>query len=219
MSTRLDHIVVAASSLEQGVDYIKKELGVAIPKGGEHPQMGTHNCVMNIGEGLFFEVIAVNPNAKPPKRPRWFSLDDPAVQRSIAHQPRLLTWLVNTENFAALQMQASYSLGHPTALSRDHLRWLFGIPDDGALLGAGLLPYVLQWQTETHPAHAMADLGCRFKRLTVHHPYPSWITEALDSIGADDLVTVEALPENRLPYFSVHMDTPLGERVLDSQIA
>ena len=80
MTTNLDHLVVGAASLEQGVTYIQEQLGVAIPKGGEHPLMGTHNHLMQLGNDVFLEVIAVNPDAPTPDRPRWYGLDDPFVR-------------------------------------------------------------------------------------------------------------------------------------------
>ncbi len=39
---RLDHIVVASLTLEEGVTHVKRCLGVIVPRGGEHPLMGTH---------------------------------------------------------------------------------------------------------------------------------------------------------------------------------
>ena len=73
---KLDHIVVAAHSLEQGVEYIQSELGVDIPEGGFHATMGTHNHLMQLGNEAYLELITINPNAETPKHPRWFALDD-----------------------------------------------------------------------------------------------------------------------------------------------
>jgi hypothetical protein len=39
--TELDHIVVAADTLEHGLAYIEAILGVEMPRGGAHPRMGT----------------------------------------------------------------------------------------------------------------------------------------------------------------------------------
>jgi hypothetical protein len=51
--SRLDHIIVTAASLQEGVDYVRRELGVAPQTGGEHVLMGTHNCLLKLGEKLF----------------------------------------------------------------------------------------------------------------------------------------------------------------------
>ncbi|MEE8364674.1 MAG: VOC family protein [Gammaproteobacteria bacterium] len=42
-------MVIAADSLEQGVDYVRSTLGVDIPRGGVHQTMGTHNHLMQLG--------------------------------------------------------------------------------------------------------------------------------------------------------------------------
>jgi hypothetical protein len=75
----LDHLTVAALTLEQGVNYVQRVLGVAVPFGGAHPLMGTHNHLMQLGDGMFLEIIAPDP-AVTPKRTRWFGLDDPRMR-------------------------------------------------------------------------------------------------------------------------------------------
>src|SRR5439155_21485872 len=72
----LDHLTVAALSLEQGVAYVHRALGVVAPPGGSHPLMATHNHLMQLGDGVFLEIIAPDGRAAP-QRTRWFGLDDP----------------------------------------------------------------------------------------------------------------------------------------------
>jgi hypothetical protein len=59
------------------VEYVRQTLGVSPQAVGEHPRMGTHNYLLKLGEKFYFEVIAINPNASQPNRPRWFELDEP----------------------------------------------------------------------------------------------------------------------------------------------
>ena len=73
-----------------------------MPYGGVHIKMGTHNHLMQIGQGIFLEVIAVNPEIEPPNRPRWFGLDDAFIRQQIEIQSALLTWVVNTGNINRL---------------------------------------------------------------------------------------------------------------------
>jgi hypothetical protein len=42
----LDHLVVAAATLEQGEDHLESLLGVRPRRGGRHVVMGTHNSVL-----------------------------------------------------------------------------------------------------------------------------------------------------------------------------
>lgn len=73
--TLVDHITVTAPSLEAGSEFVRKALGIAPQSGGEHPRMGTHNRLLRLRESMFLEVIALNPSAIGPARPRWFALD------------------------------------------------------------------------------------------------------------------------------------------------
>lgn len=210
MQTEIDHLVIGAGSLTQGVNYVKNLLNVDIPYGGEHQKMGTHNHLMRLGDGVFLEVIAVNRQAEPPQRPRWFGLDDPFIRHKIEHQPALLTWVVNTQNLNELIQNANFSLGKAELICRGDLSWHFGLPGDGRLLAGGMLPYAIQWHTDKHPSGNMTDLGCRFHALEIFHPYPDWLQTALESINAFHLVDVHGLPANELPYLIAHLQTPDG---------
>lgn len=217
MPTKLDHLVIGAATLEQGVNYVRDELGVDIPKGGEHPLMGTHNHVMKLGDDLFIEVIAVNPDADAPSRPRWYGLDDPSIQNSLEQSPRLLTWAANTDKLVPLMSKTEFQFGESTLVTRGDLSWVFAVPDDGRLLASGMLPSLLQWHTNNHPANNMADLNVRFNSLSVHHPCAEWLTSILEAIDALDLVNVVALKANELPYLSAEFETPNGVVELNSR--
>jgi hypothetical protein len=216
MKTRIDHLVVGALNLQQGVSYVKEVLGVIMPYGGMHVQMGTHNHLMQLGKDVFLEVISINPDIDPPKAPRWYGLDDPFIKRQIEKQPVFLTWVVNTKNINKFIQKASVSFGTPELISRGELRWHFGVPDDGRLIAGGMLPYVIEWQTDHHPASNMADEGCRLKSIEIHHPLPFWIKSVLESIDASALVKVHALPKNEVPHLIANIDTSSGERKLHS---
>ena len=86
-------------------------------------------------------------------------------------------------------------------MSRGDLRWLFGIPDDGRLLAGGVVPYLIQWLTQTHPADVVADLGCSLKGLELHHPQPEWLTNVLSSIDAAHLADMSARSSPATPPF------------------
>jgi hypothetical protein len=216
MRTRIDHLVIGAGSLAQGVAYVQDCLGVEMPFGGVHEKMGTHNHLMQLGNDIFLEIIAINPDIGPPKRPRWFSLDDAYIRQQIEVQPTLLTWVVNTQDINRLIKQAAFSLGTAEFITRGNLSWYFGLPEDGRLLAGGMLPYAIEWQTDHHPSADMADLGYRFQRLEIYHPYPRWLESALASIGASDLATISALAYNETPYMIAHINTPDGLKKLHS---
>jgi Glyoxalase-like domain len=116
--SRLDHIVITAPSLGLGVDYLRQTLGVTPQMGGEHPRMGTHNCFVKLGAKVYLEVIAVNPNAPRPQRPRWFALDELGANEL----PRLATWVARTDDIEAAAAASPLPLGKVEPMTRGQLR-------------------------------------------------------------------------------------------------
>lgn len=214
--TKIDHLVIGAATLGQGVDYVKHVLGVNIPFGGEHEKTGTHNHLMQLGDSLFLEVIALNPQAGNEDRLSWYGLDNVAVQRSINRQPRLLTWVVNTTDISGLIDNNTFNFGKPTLISRGRLSWHFGLPDDGNLFEDGALPYVIAWNTNEHPAANMANLGCEFKKLEIYHPSIDWLEKTLTSIDAVELVDLHQT--SKPAHIIVTIDTPSGLKQLSSLV-
>ena len=206
----LDHIVIAAGTLTQGVEYLQNKLGVEIPRGGCHHSMGTHNHLMRLGNEAYLELIAIDPAADPPEHPRWFALDEARMRESLRQQPRLITWVMNTPDIHEMATRNSLDIGRPAELTRDSLRWTIALPDDGRLLNGGLLPYCIQWHSSPHPSRNMADLGCVLKKVTLHHNRPTWLADQLTMLGARHLVETEALPDDVSPYLSASIETPDG---------
>lgn len=214
MKTNLDHIVVAANVLQEGVDFVQDTLGVAVPRGGEHLTRGTHNHVMNIGGSVFLEIVAPSPDLPTPETPRWFGLDDPHVRNSLRNSPALVAWVVNTSDLTSAVNSSLVSLGKPQTIKRGELSWDFCLPADGRLMAGGLLPYVMQWHSESHPALSMADLGCRLSSLLIYHDNPEWFESSLQALGAQTLVSVESIGPGETPYMSATLETPSGLRTL-----
>ncbi|MGI9316006.1 MAG: VOC family protein [bacterium] len=218
INTHLDHIVVGASSLESGASYVEQLLGVQVPDGGEHAMMGTHNKVMTLGEGVYLEIIAVNPEMTPPKQPRWFGLDDPSVISSLKNEPRLLTWAVNTSDLAELERRSKIAVGKIQQAERGDLRWKVALPDDGRLSAAGFFPLCIEWQMSFHPSEKMPDMKCRLERIEMHHRRAPWLQQCLQSIGADTLVSIENCADSAPSVLTATISTPSGERILSSAI-
>ena len=219
MNTHLDHLVVAAASLEQGVAWHQATLGVTPGPGGRHALMGTHNRLAKIATDAFpdayLEIIAIDPQAPPPVRARWFALDDPALQASLrVSGPRLIHAVART---AQLDMQrwALITLGlkpgSPVRAGRDTpegpLAWQILLRDDGALECAGALPTLIQWEGR-HPAQAMPDSGLGLRALTLHG-VPERVRELLKLRGVD------VLPSPG-PALVAVLDTPLGTVTLQA---
>jgi hypothetical protein len=185
-----------------------------MPYGGKHPRMGTHNHLLRLGERVYVEVIAIDPSAPAPSRPRWFQLDDAALQAELRVAPRLLTWVVRTTQIAEVFLASRRPLGAIEPMTRGDLTWLLTFPNDGTLVDGGMFPAVIQWPAGPHPANRLPDLGCTLERLEALHPDPASYRRDLASIGADrHLEITQAAPGTRAALVA-HIRTPDGIRVL-----
>lgn len=174
----IDHLVITAPDLESGSNYIFQQLGVKPQPGGEHERMGTHNRLLKLGDSLYLEVIAVNPQSLPVGRPRWFELDElPADAK-----PKLATWIVRTNDIQAAVKASPVSLGAIESMSRGDLNWLITIPEDGVMPLNGMMPTLLQWQTAVHPASRLMESGCSLIALEIFHPQSSLLSDFLKAI-------------------------------------
>jgi hypothetical protein len=205
----LDHIVIGAATLEDGVRFVRERLGVEIPPGGKHPLMGTHNHVMRVGPASFLEVIAIDPAAPPPGRPRWFGLDDPAVQQRLEEQPRLIAWVARTRDIDVLVEASLVPLGEVVSVTRGSLSWRLTVPTDGRPPMDGTAPLLIAWDRDLQPWEAMADPGCRVQKLTLAHPDTEKLQSMLQVLG---LAGREWLTLGRAvaPLLSAVIQTPSG---------
>lgn len=86
MNWVVDHLVVAVRDLDEGVAWCEATFGIEPGPGGQHALMGTHNRLFAIGSARFprayCEIIAIDPGAPPPRRTRWYDLDDSVLQQA-----------------------------------------------------------------------------------------------------------------------------------------
>ena len=209
-SCHIDHIAVTAASLEAGAEYVVQALGIRPQAGGEHQRMGTHNLVMRLGESTYLEVIAPNPEAPRPQRPRWFALDDP---QAVA-QPRLATWIARTTNIREAVAALPERLGQIEPMSRGALNWLITVPSDGSLPLGGVAPALIEWQVPAHPASRMPDVGCSLVRLELFHPEPQRVVALLGALGLQESVEVLGIAASERPFLVAHIRTPHGVRTI-----
>lgn len=210
LRSHIDHIVVTAPSLEAGMEYVRDALGVSPQAGGEHPRMGTHNCLLRLGNDLYLEVISINPAAAIPDRPRWFQLD----RQYTNTEPRLTTWLSRTNDIRAAREASPVPLGNIEAMNRGPLHWQITIRADGSLPFDGIAASLIEWRVEPHPAASMKDVGCSLVGLETFHPEAHDISNMLLLIGFQGAFTVSSISREESPCLVAHVQTPAGIRQL-----
>jgi hypothetical protein len=172
--SELDHLVVACTRLDEGVDWIECKLGARPQSGGQHVAMGTHNALLKLGPRAYLEVIAIDPDGARPARPRWFALDEPAMQSRLASGPALVTWVLRCELLAKACARVP-DLGEILTMSRGDFRWKIAVPEDGSLPWGGILPAAIQWEPRPdgesmHPCDRLPESGCELGELRLAHP-------------------------------------------------
>lgn len=181
---RLDHLAVSCGNLAEGAAHVEAVLGVPLETGGRHDLFGTHNRLLGLDDGLYLEVIAVDPAAAPPRRPRWFDLD------RFAGPPRLTNWICRCDDLAACLALAPAGAGTPVALTRGDLKWQMGVPEDGRLPFGGRFPALIAWQGAAHPADRLVRRGVRLAEIVLSDPEPAALTAALARLSRDQRVRV-----------------------------
>jgi len=228
MRARLDHLVIAAASLDEGVAWCEATLGVVPGPGGTHPLMGTHNRLLNIASDAFpaayLEIIAIEPGRQPsrPGTRRWFDLDDHELRAGLARQgPRLIHFVARVPDAPAAmralahEEHAHIDRGQLLEASRDtpagRLEWQITVRDDGQRLFYGALPTLIQWGP-VHPTDAMPASGLSMRSLRAVHPRAPALSAALSAIGMTGMAVAAGAPN-----LIAVLDTPRGPVTLESQ--
>ena len=201
----IDHIVISAGRLQEGVEYIETALGVPLEAGGSHLRFGTHNRLLNLGE-LYLEVIAIDPQAKAPFAPRWFDLD------RFSGRPRPTNWICRTEAMGLALEAALPQTGPSVAVNRGDLNWLISVPETGILPLDNMAPALIDWLGSPSPAQKLPDRGCRLRQLKIAHPKAELLAAYLTVQLQDNRVLIEKAAR---PQLSVCLSTPTGEVVLE----
>ncbi len=214
MTVRVDHLVVAAASLAEGVAWCEATLGVTPAPGGRHALMGTHNRLVKIADEAFpeayLEILAIDPDAPAPGRARWFGLD--AID--LAGGPRLVHVVARSTMLDMHRwglVNVGLNPGNPLRASRETARgllsWEILVRDDGRLECGGALPTLIQWSGR-HPAADLPDSGVTLQRLALNG-VPDRARDVLRLRG----VTVSAAAG---PAVQAVLRTPKGDVTLES---
>jgi hypothetical protein len=224
----LDHLVVAARTLEEGARFIADTLGVEPTAGGTHAAMGTHNRLLGLWGGAYLEVIAIDPQAERGRngaeaaaRPRWFALDDEAMQARLARGPYLAHWAARAprpKDLGRWQSQYPERIAPVLPMARGDLTWRLTVPQDGAFPswqghGDGVLPTLIQWDTTAHPSARLGETGLALKKLSARHPHADDLLAQLEWLGAAHLIELETAHDGA-PALVAEIETPSGLRTL-----
>ena len=202
----IDHLVVTAPNLAVGIDYVEQTLGSRMQPGGQHPRMGTHNALLRLGDQCYLEVIAIDPNAAPPQRPRWFELDTLTTNSP----PRLAGWVMRTNDIQKIVQLPQLNVGSVEDMSRGTLEWQITIPPDGRFVCDGIVPSVIQWKGDTHPASRLPDSNLALIKLEARHPQAANISGWLTNAGFAGSLDLQSPADSSSIALTALLQTPNG---------
>ena len=210
---KLDHLTIIAPTLFEGVAHVRECLSLDVPFGTRHEYMGTHNHRLQLGDGVYLEIIALDPEGIAPGRARWFGLDDQeTVRLDWAAGRRLRGWVASApaNDIAVSTRHAIF--GETVPLPPADPVFDFFIPADGSLPLDGAAPSIIDRRGKSPSTEAIPDLGARLKSFTLEHPDPAAIETLYRDLSID---RPPVIVEGSSVRYRALVETPVGLKELN----
>lgn len=184
MSTKrkIDHIVYCVPNLPQAIDDLEEQLGVRPAFGGYHTTKGTKNALLNLGEGIYLEILAPDEDNTEVKGPRWMGID-------FLKEAGVTRWALKSEDLkqdsAVLKRykpkHGEISGGTRKTTSGKLLTWEMILPL--AEPAVDLAPFMVDWRkSELHPTDNLA-LECELLSVEFTDPAPDSVANLFKDLG------------------------------------
>ena len=156
---------------------------------------------------------------------RWFDMDDAALQKAVAAEPRLVHFVAQTADIqaakSALKLQG-IDRGTAVEASRHtrkgRLEWKITVRDDGQRLFNGTLPSLIQWGKNAdadplrlHPRNTLPRSGVSLQSVAVTSSSADKLQAAYTAIGLSGVTIAQGEPN-----LTVTLRTPKGVVTLQS---
>jgi hypothetical protein len=163
-TAQVDHILLGINDLDRGIAAFEALTGVRPVYGGKHPG-GTHNALVSLGDGLYLEILALQPNTKP---------SGPFAGLDTLRTLTPIGWAVSATDVGDIRKRmdaAGMPLSEPSAGSR--------VTPAGATLSWQSLdlkerieqaPFFIVWGPKSPHPSTTATGGCRLQRWRVAGP-------------------------------------------------
>ncbi len=160
---------------------VERLLGVAATPGGCHPDWGTKNALIALGEETYLEIVGPDPARRAVGVPTLFGIDR-------LDGPTLVTWAAKACDLDSAVIAAradGLDLGDVTAGCRTtpdggNLAWRLTDPFAGR--AEGVVPFLIDWGTTPSPART-ATPGCRLVDLRAEHPDAERVRKWVSALG------------------------------------
>jgi hypothetical protein len=199
---QIDHLVVGVADLDAGVRQFEELTGIRPMYGGEHPNLGTHNALISLGDRTYLELLAPRPDTSVTE-----------YLQFLAELPELtaVMWAVSTDDISQTADRlagAGYEVTEPVPGSRRQengstLHWTVFEMAAPNLAGA---PFFIEWsETSVHPSESSPG-GCELGSLEIKDPRPDQLQGLIQLLGLN--INVEQAASSLL---TIGLHCPNGE--------
>lgn len=204
----LDHLIWEELRLSEGERRFAALTGVTPAFGGRHPDTGTHNSLLSLGQEKYLEIVSLDPS-----HPKAAQLPE---ETPPEFTPRLFAFGVRTYDLAPVEQLVKVS-----GLKVEHLHDITRQSPDGQTLTwqtvvvgghdfGNLVPFFTRCGDMIHPSET-APKGCELLGFSVGHRRH----QELSRLYAALEINVPVF-ESEQPQLRAVLATPKGEVVLDS---
>jgi hypothetical protein len=175
----IDHLVVSAPTLEEGMQWAENTLGVTPQPGGVHEGYGTHNVLVGLGPYCYLEIIAKDPKQK--EIPHYW------IPAHREKSTKLIGWASTHSSLDFLTRTYDNYLGAHASMQRGKLdgtriEWEMSYPRFE--IYDGLVPFFINWKESIHPGATLHTSG-QISSFSLKHPDYTGLQQALTSLGFD----------------------------------
>ncbi len=182
----IDHIVYAVPNLKTSMDNIENLFGIRPVYGGRHLEQGTHNALLNLGNEIYLELLAIDPENKSILPPLWMGVN-------LITKPTITRWARKSKTLQAdvnLLKKINPVLSKTKTGMRQKqdgsiLKWELSIPDAEPLVE--VLPFFIDWKDSEHPT-AKIPQHCTLISFELRHPKPASLEAFFKSIDSDMII-------------------------------
>ncbi|MEO1449754.1 MAG: VOC family protein [Bacteroidota bacterium] len=206
MPTRqIDHIVYSVPDLDTACDELETQLGVRPVFGGRHLTQGTQNALLNLGQGIYLEILATDPENTQIAPPRWMGID-------LITAPRITRWALKSDDLERDQkvlqpyhpQMGRIEGGQRQTSTGALLEWELIMPLPEPEIE--LVPFMVNWtHSAAHPTDSL-PADCRLTGLQLAHPEPDRMQETLIKLGWPD-----PLKHEQVPGIQIDIQGPAGQ--------
>ena len=203
----IDHLVFCVPNLQTAMQQLTDKCGIEVVYGGQHKTKGTENALLNLGNGAYLELLAIDNTNTAIAPPRWMGVD-------MVDNFTFTRWAIKSTDLAndvAILKRVNPLMGEIFTGSRQKtdgstLRWSMALPL--ATPAVEVLPFMVDWKDSVHPTESL-EAGCELLRLEITHPKPFPILTALR-----DLKVEMHVREGATSTLKAVIDTPNGRVVI-----